>query len=110
MEFQVDGTDGSAVAGLRSCRVQPRDATPRALWNPDIENPIDFRSGWLELPDQSDYDNGFKIQWELFLRHVVADEPFPWDLVEGAKGIQLAELAERSWRERRMVEVPELDA
>ena len=109
VEFQVDGTEGSAVAGLRGCRIQPRDATPRALWNPDIENPIDFRAGWLELPDQTDYDNGFKIQWELFLRHVVADEPFPWDLLEGAKGVQLADLAELSWRERRMVEVPELE-
>jgi predicted dehydrogenase len=109
VEFQVDGTEGSAVAGLRGCRVQPRGATPRALWNPDMENPLDFRAGWLELPDQTEYDNGFKIQWELFLRHVVAGEPFPWDLVEGAKGIQLAELAERSWRERRMLEVPELE-
>jgi predicted dehydrogenase len=109
VEFQVDGTAGSAVAGLRGCRVQPRDATPRALWNPDIENPIDFRAGWLELPDQTDYDNGFKLQWELFLRHVVAGDPFPWDLLEGAKGVQLAELAERSWKERRMLEVPELE-
>ena len=109
VEFQVDGTQGSAVAGLRGCRIQPRDATPRALWNPDIANPIDFREGWLELPDQSDYDNGFKVQWELFLRHVVADDPFPWDLLEGARGIQLAELAERSWKERRMLEVPELE-
>ena len=86
VEFQVDGTDGSAVAGLRGCRVQPRGATPRALWNPDIPNPLDFRAGWLELPDQTDYDNGFKIQWELFLRHVVADEPFPWDLARGRQG------------------------
>jgi predicted dehydrogenase len=108
VEFQVDGTEGSAVAGLRGCRIQPRGATPRALWNPDIPNPLDFRAGWLELPDQTDYDNGFKIQWELFLRHVVGGEPFPWDLLEGAKGIQLAELAERSGRERRMLEVPEL--
>jgi predicted dehydrogenase len=110
LELQVDGTDGSAVAGLRRCRVQPRDATPRAIWNPDIENPIDFRAGWLELPDQTDYDNGFKVQWELFLRHVACDEPFPWDLLEGAKGVQLAELAERSWRERRMLGVPELES
>jgi predicted dehydrogenase len=110
VEFQVDGTDGSAVAGLRRCRVQPRDATPRSIWNPDIPDPNDYRARWLELPDQTDYDNGFKVQWEMFLRHVACDEPFPWDLFEGAKGIQLAELAERSWRERRMLEVPELDA
>jgi predicted dehydrogenase len=109
LELQVDGTKGSAVAGLRGCKVQPRDATPRAVWNPDIENPVDFRSGWLELPDQTDYDNAFKVQWELFLRHVACDAPFAWDLLAGARGIQLAELAERSWRERRMLEVPELE-
>jgi predicted dehydrogenase len=108
LELQVDGTDGSAVAGLRGCKIQPRAATPRAVWNPDIENPVDFRAGWLELPDQTDYDNGFKVQWELFLRHVACDEPFPWDLVEGAKGIQLAELAQRSWSEGRVLEVEEL--
>jgi predicted dehydrogenase len=110
LELQVDGTKGSAVAGLRGCRVQPRDATPRAIWNPDVADPNDYRSAWLELPDQSDRDNGFKVQWELFLRHVACGEPFPWDLLEGAKGIQLAELAARSWRERRMLDVPELAA
>ena len=109
VEFQVDGTDGSAVAGLRECRVQPRDATPRSIWNPDIEDPNDYPAGWLELPDQTEYDNGFKVQWEMFLRHVACDEPFAWDLFEGAKGIQLAELAERSWKKRRMLEVPELE-
>jgi predicted dehydrogenase len=109
VEFQVDGTEGSAVAGLRRCRVQPRAATPRSIWNPDIADPNDYRAGWLELPDQSDYDNAFKVQWELFLRHVACDEPFAWDLFEGAKGIQLAELAERSWREGCMLEVPELE-
>ena len=109
-ELQVDGTEGSAVAGLRKCRIQPRDATPRALWNPDVPNPIDFRDSWRELAGEADYDNGFKVQWELFLRHVVNGDPFPWDLFEGARGIQLAELAERSWRERRMLAVPELPA
>jgi predicted dehydrogenase len=110
LELQVDGTDGSAVAGLRECRIQPRGDTPRAVWNPDVANPIDFRESWTQAPDETTYDNGFKVQWEQFLRHVVADEPFPWDLVEGARGIQLAELAERSWREGRMLEVPELEA
>jgi predicted dehydrogenase len=109
-ELQVDGTDGSAVAGLRECRVQPRDDTPRAIWNPDVPNPIDFRSSWRELPGERDYDNAFKVQWELFLRHVVNGEPFPWDLFEGARGIQLAELAERSWREGRMLPVTGLPA
>jgi predicted dehydrogenase len=110
LELHVDGTGGSAVAGLRECRVQPRDATPRAVWNPDVANPVDFRESWRALPGGTEYDNAFKVQWELFLRHVVAGDPFPWDLFEGARGIQLAELAERSWRERRVLEVPELEA
>jgi predicted dehydrogenase len=107
VEFQVDGTHGSAVAGLRDCKIQPRTATPRPVWNPDVPNPIDFSAGWLDVPDD-EYENGFLAQWVLFLRHVVRDEPFPYDFLSGAKGVQLAELGERSWRERRTIEVPEL--
>jgi predicted dehydrogenase len=106
-ELQVDGTAGSAVAGLRECFVQPAAATPTAIWNPDLPDPIEHRAAWEQLPD-GEYDNGFKVQWEAFLRHVVLDEPFPWDFLQGAKGIQLAELGYQSWRERRWVEVPEL--
>jgi predicted dehydrogenase len=109
LELHVDGTDGSAIAGLRECRIQPRAATPKAAWNPDVANQIDFRAGWLEVPDTSEPENGFKAQWELFLRHVACDEPFRWDFIEGAKGIQLAELGMQSWAERRTLEVPELD-
>ena len=108
VSFQVDGTEGSAVAGLRSCKAQHRSQTPKPVWNPDVPNPHDFRAGWLEVPDNQEFDNAFKVQWELFLRHVAAGEPFPWDFVEGAKGVQLAELALKSWRERRWVDVPEL--
>jgi len=104
----VDGTEGSAVAGLRDCKVQHRVNTPRAVWNPDIPNPFRFREQWVEVPDNQAFDNGFKVQWELFLKHVVLGTPFPWDLLEGAKGVQLSELALQSWRERRWVDVPEL--
>ena len=90
--LQVDGTHGSAVAGLRKCLVQPRAATPKPVWNPDMPQPIDFFDGWQEVPDQRTYDNAFKAQWELFLRHVCEDAPFRWNLLEGAKGVQLAEL------------------
>ena len=107
-ELHVDGTDGSAVAGLHGCRVQTRAQTPKALWNPDLPNAIPFRAGWAEAGGDDVFDNGFKLQWELFLRHVVAGEPFPWDFLEGARGIQLAELGLRSWHERRLLEVPEL--
>lgn len=106
--MNVDGTHGSAVVTLRDCRVQPLGATPKPVWNPDIEQPIDFYKGWQEVPDATNYDNAFKIQWELFLRHVALDEPFPWDLMEGAKGVQLAEAGLQSWAERKWVELGEL--
>ena len=96
-ELQVDGTEGSAVAGLRECRIQPAAATPMPVWNPDIPSPIDHRAAWQRVPDRGEHDNGFKIQWEKFLRHVAFDEPFPWDFLEAAKGIQLAELGMQSW-------------
>jgi predicted dehydrogenase len=107
-ELQVDGTEGSAVAGLRECHVQSAATTPTAVWNPDLPDPIEHRAAWKSVPGD-DFDNGFKLQWEQFLRHVVLDEPFRWDFLEGAKGIQLAELGYRSWRERRWVDVPELE-
>lgn len=103
--LQVDGTHGSAVAGLRECVTQHAANTPKPVWNPDIPSPIDFNAGWTPVPTNRVYDNAFKAQWELFLRHVVLDEPFPWGLKEGAKGVQLAELGLRSWEERRWLDV-----
>jgi predicted dehydrogenase len=108
VEFQVDGTHGSAVAGLRRCRVQPRAVTPRAIWDPDLPAADDYRAQWAEVPDNQEFDNAFKVQWERFLRHVADGEPFPWDLLEGAKGVQLAELGLRSAAEGRRLEVAEL--
>jgi predicted dehydrogenase len=111
LTLQVDGTKGSAVAGLRKCWIQPYSATPRPTWNPDIDNPIQFFETWQEMPEQhGDHENAFKIQWELFLRHVVKDEPFRWSLLEGAKGVQLADLAIDSWQQRKWLSVPELKA
>ena len=107
LTLQVDGTKGSAVAGLRDCYLQPYGGTPRPVWNPDVEQPIDFFDGWLPAPDQETCENAFKAQWELFLRHVVQGDPFPWTLLEGAKGVQLAEAGLQSWRERRWVDLPE---
>ena len=106
--FQVDGTEGSAVAGLRDCKVQHRSITPKPVWSPDTPNAIPFRSSWQDVPDNMVYDNGFKVQWELVLKHVAIDTPFRWTLREGAKGVQLAELGIQSWRERRWLDVPEL--
>ena len=106
--FQVDGTHGSAVAGLQQCRSQQRMNTPKPVWNPDVPQAIDFYDGWQLVPDTTAYDNGFKVQWEHFIRHVVEDAPFQWTLREGAKGVQLVECAQKSSRERRWIDVPEL--
>jgi predicted dehydrogenase len=108
MTIHVDGAKGSASAGLRDCWVQPASATPVFVWNPDIPQEIDPRSGWLEVPDHGPVANAFRRQWELFLRHVVLGEPFPWDLMGSVRGVQLAELAMQSNSERRWVEIPEL--
>lgn len=108
--FQVDGTHGSAVAGLQKCFVQPRVATPKPVWNPDVAQPIRFFETWQEVPDNAAYENAFKAQWELFIRHVCDDAPFRWNLFEGAKGVQLVDCALSSWAERRWVDVPRLDA
>jgi predicted dehydrogenase len=108
VEFQVDGTDGSAVAGLRECRIQHRATTPKPVWNPDVPATDDFRAQWQPVPDNEDFDNGFKAQWELFLRHVALDEPYSYDLWAGARGVQLAELGLVSARDGRRVEVPPL--
>jgi predicted dehydrogenase len=110
VEFQVDGTEGSAVAGLRNCRIQHRAATPKPVWNPDLPATEDFRSQWQEVPDNEEFDNGFKAQWELFLRYVVEDAPYTWDLWAGARGVQLAELGLQSAREGRRMVIPELPA
>jgi len=108
LTVQADGTNGTAVAGLRKCWVQPHAATPRCVWNPDIDSPINHFSLWQEVPDACVYDNAFKAQWELFLRHVALDEPFRWTLREGAKGVQLAERGIKSWKERRWMDLPAL--
>jgi predicted dehydrogenase len=106
--FHVDGTHGSAVAGLTDVVTQSRVNTPRPVWNPDVKQAIDFFAGWQAVPEYAAFDNGFRVQWEAFIRHVVDDEPFKWDLVEGAKGVQLVECALKSWKERRWIDVPAL--
>ncbi|MFB9296584.1 Gfo/Idh/MocA family protein [Persicitalea jodogahamensis] len=108
LTLHVDGTKGSAVAGLRECVTQHYGNTPKPVWNPDIAQPIDFFDGWAKVPEQELFDNAFKAQWELFLKHIVIDTPFPWDLKEGAKGVQLAEKGIESWEKRCWVDVEEL--
>jgi len=109
LELQVDGTHGSAVAGLRYCAIQHRVSTPMPVWNPDLPDPIDYQAQWADVPDTASVDNGFKVEWELFLKSAASGQPFAWDLTEGAKGVQLAELALRSSAEGRRVDVPSLE-
>jgi predicted dehydrogenase len=106
--FQVDGTHGSAVAGLTDCMIQPRQGTPRPVWNPDEKREHDFYADWQKVPDNVNYENGFKEQWEMFIRHVLEDAPYKYTLLEGAKGVQLVECALQSWKERRWIDVPPL--
>jgi len=110
LTVQVDGEKGSAVAGLREVWVQGAAETPKPVWNPDIAQPIDFYQGWQQVPHNIAYDNAFKIQWEQFIRHVALDEPWSYSLLEGAKGVQLAELGMQSWKEGKWMDVPELKA
>ena len=110
LTLHVDGSKGSAVAGLRHCWIQPYGATPRPVWNPDVDSPLNYFDQWQKAPEQQNFDNAFKQQWELFLRHVVKNEPFRWTLLEGAKGVQLAEKGIESWRKRCWVDIPEVKA
>jgi len=108
LTIQVDGSKGSAVAGLRDCWIQHYGSTPRPVWNPDIPSTIDYFDGWQKVPEQQPFENAFKIQWELFLRHVVKDEPFRWGLLEAVKGVQLADKGIESWKKRAWVDVPRI--
>ena len=108
LTLHVDGTKGSCVVGLRECWTQEYGNTPKPVWNPDIPNPIDFKEGWTKVMEKEGFENAFKIQWELFLKHVLLDTPFPWNLMEGAKGVQLAELGLESWKKKTWINIPEL--
>ncbi len=108
VEFQIDGTHGSAVAGLRNCVAQERAHTPKPVWNPDLPVTEPFRDQWLEVPNNADLDNGFKLQWEEFLRDVVAGRDHRFGLLSGARGVQLAELSLQSSAEGRRMEIPEI--
>jgi len=107
--FQIDGTHGSAVAGLHKCYSQQRVNTPKPVWNPDQPQAMDFYQDWVEVPDNVPMDNGFKVQWEQFLRHVVEDGEWNYSLLEGAKGVQLAEAGYQSWRERRWIDLQDIE-
>jgi len=105
LTVQVDGTHGSAAAGLRECWIQPIGATPKPVWNPDIPQPIDFYNGWQPVPAATEYDNAFKVQWELFLKHYVGEGDFPWSIRRGAAGVALAQAGHRSFMDQCWVKL-----
>jgi predicted dehydrogenase len=108
LQIQVDGTQGSAICGLHRCFIQPLVATPRPFFDPERPQTAVFDEEWQEMPALEPFKNSYREGWELFLRHVAEDGPFPSPLLEGAKGVQLAEACHQSHRERRWVELPKL--
>jgi predicted dehydrogenase len=108
LQIQVDGTRGSAVCGLHRCFVQPLVATPKPFFDPERPQPMVFDEQWQEMPDVEPVRNGYRAGWELFLRHVAEDAPFPSPFLEGAKSVQLAEACYQSHRERRWIDLPAL--
>ena len=108
VEFQIDGTHGSAVAGLNKCVAQQRAHTPKPVWNPDLPVTESFRDQWLEVPANAELDNGFKLQWEEFLADVAAGREHRYGLLSAARGVQLAELGLQSAEERRTIDIPEI--
>ncbi|WP_322920177.1 Gfo/Idh/MocA family protein [Nocardioides renjunii] len=103
VEFQVDGTHGSAVAGLFNCRIQPRESTPMPVWNPDLPTTEDFRGQWREIPDNQVFRNGFRAQWEQFLLDVHAGRPHAYDFSAGVRGLELVDAGLTSSAEGRRV-------
>jgi predicted dehydrogenase len=110
VEFHVDGTEGSAVAGLHNCVAQHRAETPKPVWNPDLVESTPFRQQWHPVPDNEVFDNGFKAQWEQFLRYVLGEGEHPYDFLAGARGVRLAEAGLESSAQGRRIELGELSA
>jgi len=108
MVVQIDGAAGSAVAGRMRCFTQSAVNTPEAFFGGGRPANMDFLAQWQEVPDTLPVKNPFRHCWEAFLRHVGEDAPYVPTLVEGAKAVQLADLAYRSVAEGRWMPVPEL--
>lgn len=109
VEFQVDGTHGSAVVGLFGAKIQPRNATPKPVWNPDLEDEHDYASDWLDVPTNEVFLNGFRQQWEEYLESYVLGTEYPFDFLAGARGVQLAEAGLQSSSEGCKVQLPEVE-
>jgi predicted dehydrogenase len=104
LTLQVDGTHGSAIAGLHLCWTQTAGETPRiAHFNVKEDIGADYRAGWREVPAAGPYQNPYRIGWEQFLRHVVAGTPLRATFAAGIRALALAEACARSMKEERWV-------
>ncbi|HEY3909308.1 MAG TPA: Gfo/Idh/MocA family oxidoreductase [Stellaceae bacterium] len=108
LQIQVDGSLGSAVCGLHRCFIQPLLATPKPFFDAELPQAMVFDEQWQEMPEVEPFRSSYRAGWELFLRHVAEEGPFPSPLIEGAKGVQLAEACHQSDRERRWIDLPRL--
>jgi len=107
--LQVDGMQGSAVAGLHRCHVQSLGETPKVTgFSVAADLGLDYRTQWGAVPELGAQRNGYRMGWEAFLRHVVAGAPFRSDLRAGIRDVQLAEACQRSMAERQWVALEEL--
>jgi predicted dehydrogenase len=104
LTLQIDGTHGSAIAGLHRCWTQTAGDTPRiAHFNVKEDIGADYRAGWREVPTAGPYQNPYRIGWEQFLRHVVAGAPLRSTFAAGIRDLALAEACARSMKEDRWV-------
>jgi predicted dehydrogenase len=104
LTLQVDGTHGSAVAGLHRCHVQTSVQTPTiAHFSVTKDINADYCAGWSEAPALATYTNPYRIGWEAFLRHVAAEAPLPTDFAAGIRDVAFAEACHRSMAERTWV-------
>ena len=111
LTLQVDGTKGSALAGLHRCHVQSSAQTP-AVAHFSVMKDIgaDYRAGWTEAPALPSYRNPYRTSWEHFLRHVAAGAPLPSSFAAGIRDVAFAEACHRSMAERRWIDLPPLES
>jgi predicted dehydrogenase len=101
--LQVDGTAGSAVAGLHRCKLQSMAQTPKTHWDVNVDHGYNYDAQWVDAPELTPFRNSYRAGWEAFLRHVVADAPFASDLSGGIRDVELAEACYRSAAEGRWI-------
>jgi predicted dehydrogenase len=104
LTFQIDGTKGSAIAGLHRCYTTTNAQTPKTShFSVTNDLAIDYRAHWTEVVDPGPFKNPYRIGWENFLRHVVAGAPMQADFAAGLRDVEFAEACYRSMKEEKWV-------